>query len=476
MPTSHTASIPSTDELSPALHALLAFREERRAAREPVPDFLEFEDRIHRLVAAAECEVIAEELARLDEDVPEIVVDDVAHQKAVRCEGVYVTAAGEIRVERSLYRASRDEESVSPMELRAGIVEGRFTPRAAELSAFAVAHLTPAEAEEFFRRIGGMRPSKSTLDRLPKALSERWEKDRESFEAVLIEQTPIPAEAVTVAVSLDGVMVPLKDGRRAEKRAESRAAGRQMKGPAGYGEASVATLSQYDAEGERLSTVRFARMPEAKKVTLKAQLKCALAAILARRPELRLVKVADGAKDNWEFLSKELPPGEEIVDFYHAAEHLKTALDTAYGENSPKSGAEFDKLRHLLRNDPDGVGKVIRALDHQRKQHPKRKNLAREVEYFRNNRGRMKYAQMKAARLPIGSGVVEGACKTLATQRLKRSGMRWRHLGGQAILTLRSLVQSDWWDCGWYMLVDTYKATVRLPENVLPMRRRKDAA
>ena len=52
----------------------------------------------------------------------------------------------------------------------------------------------------------------------------------------------------------------------------------------------------------------------------------------------------------------------------------------------------------------------------------------------------MRYAQAKSCNLPIGSGVVEAACKTLATQRMKRSGMRWRHAGGQAILTLRALV------------------------------------
>jgi hypothetical protein len=52
---------------------------------------------------------------------------------------------------------------------------------------------------------------------------------------------------------------------------------------------------------------------------------------------LRVVKVADGAKDNWTFLSEELPAGEEIIDFYHAAEHLKAAFAVAYGENTSKA-------------------------------------------------------------------------------------------------------------------------------------------
>ena len=71
------------------------------------------------------------------------------------------------------------------------------------------------------------------------------------------------------------------------------------------------------------------------------------------------------------------------------------------------------------------------------KHHPRRKAIATELGYFRGHRHRMRYAQMTARDLPIGSGIVEAACKTLVTQRMKRSGMRWRHEGGQAILTFR---------------------------------------
>ena len=55
----------------------------------------------------------------------------------------------------------------------------------------------------------------------------------------------------------------------------------------------------------------------------------------------------------------------------------------------------------------------------------------------------MDYAEAAQRGLPIGSGVVEAACKTLVTERLKRSGMRWREAGGQAILTLRGWA-SEW--------------------------------
>ena len=66
-------------------------------------------------------------------------------------------------------------------------------------------------------------------------------------------------------------------------------------------------MSFYDAEGERLSTVRLARMPEKHKATLKDTLSEEIAAVLDQRPDLTLVKLADGAKDNWSYLVRSSP-------------------------------------------------------------------------------------------------------------------------------------------------------------------------
>ena len=140
------------------------------------------------------------------------------------------------------------------------------------------------------------------------------------------------------------------------------------------------------------------------------------------RPELY------GAHDNWRYLDALAPEATAVVDFYHGAEQLKSALDARYGENDARGRAQFHKLRHLLLEDPDGVAKVIRALDYQRKKFPRRTRIGEVLRYFRRNRHRMRYADTQARHLPIGSGVVEATSKTLVTQRLKRSGnltVRW---------------------------------------------------
>jgi len=244
------------------------------------------------------------------------------------------------------------------------------------------------------------------------------------------------------------------------------------KAKGGYREAGCGTVSFYDAQGERLQSIRLGRMPQAKKATLKKMLSAEVQVVLAQRPALEVVKLADGAKDNWTFLSGALPGGVvRLIDFYHACEHLKDAFYTAYGQGSTLAHAQFKKYRHILLEDSQGVGRVIRALRHLHSKHPRRKRIGEVLGYFRGNRRRMAYAEARARNLPVGSGVVEAACKTLVTQRLKRSGMRWRNPGGPAILTLRGLVQSDRFDSGWKMLSETYRTEIQIPDNVLPFPR-----
>jgi len=448
---------------------LREFIDARRRAKDPVEDLEQFERELHTLFAAAEAEAIGDELARFDVDLPAIEIDGVPHRRVLRSEETYMTAAGPARVMRTLYSTRHDGElAVNAVELRAGVVGGFWTPLAAKQGTWVVAHLTPQEGEDLFARVGGMQPSKSSLDRLPKEVSARWEQARVKFEVALRAEERVPKAATTVAVSLDGVLVPMKDDARQEKRQRAEAEGKVACGPAGYQEVGCATVSLYDADGERLKTIRIARMPEHKKATLKASLTAELNALLARRPDLTVVGIADGAKDNWTYLDFELPAQSlSIADFYHVAEHLHAALQAAYGEADPQCKAQFEKLRHILRHDRRGGDKVIRALVHLRGRHPRRTKIATELNFFRNNRHRMHYATWAARGLPIGSGVTEAACKTLATQRMKRSGMHWRKEGGQAVLTFRAMAQSDRFDRGWALVAKTYKHDVAIPENIV---------
>src|SRR5947209_2356152 len=89
-----------------AMDQLQDFLRQRRAAREPVQDFDAFEQEWHRLFVAVEREALGHELARFDLDVPAIEVDGERYHRVLRCATTYNSAAGPVRVERSLYRVS----------------------------------------------------------------------------------------------------------------------------------------------------------------------------------------------------------------------------------------------------------------------------------------------------------------------------------------------------------------------------------
>ena len=472
MPALQSQDLVSSD--THAMDQLQDFLRQRRAAHKPVEDLETFEQELHRLFVAAEREALGHELACFDLDVPALDIDGERYHRVLRCATTYTSAVGPVRVERSLYRPGHGGgRAVCPLDLRAGIIEGAWTPWAAKQATWVVAHLTPQEGEELFALLGNMTPSKSTLDRLPKQLSVHWEAQRPHLEATLRHQEAIPDAAVAMAVSLDGVMAPMKDGQRHAKRTQARAQGKAPSGPAGYQEVGCATVSYYDRHGERLGTRRMARMPETNKATLKRQLTAEVMGALIQRPDLRVVKVADGAPDNWSYLGETLPFGVEVLDFYHATEHLGAALAAAYGEGTPPYQERVETLRTVLRDDPQGVDKVLGALSRLRTRYPRRQAIHKALAYFREHRHRMPYAHLRAQNLPIGSGVVEAACKTLVSQRLKRSGMRWRTAGGQAILTFRALCQSERFERAWPLLVRRYQRDVRLPQKVIAFSKRQ---
>lgn len=473
-PTSSTSQAP--DRIAQAEGAFRGFLDQHRAQHpRGTDDFQGFERSVMALGLALIRGAIADEMKRHDVQAEAIEIQGKTLRRALLSSQTYVTIAGEVAVERWLFRERTDPDAicVSPLEKRLGIVEGYWTPAAAKQGAWVVSQMTPGKSEELFARVGAMQPSKTSLDRLPKRLSERWEEERKTFENALREGLEIPAEAVTVAVSLDGVLAPMEGTEPVEKRAEAARQGRICKGPVGYREFSVATLSFCDKEGDMLSAVRFGRAPEAKKATLKGQLLAEVMNALSKRPDLRVVKLADGAADNWSFLHdlcQKRPDTEACLDFFHATEHLHDAVAAVYGESTRKTISHYEELKETLREDLGGVGKVIRKLGALAKKHPKRKVLIRELAYFRKHRKLMRYAELKQAGLPIGSGVVEAACKSLVSQRLKLSGMRWGEQGAQAILTLRGWDQSDRFDDAWALLAATYQCQVHALAHVIPIK------
>jgi hypothetical protein len=184
-----------------------------------------------------------------------------------------------------------------PLELRAGIMGGLYTPVLARQVTYLMGHMTSDETSKVFAELGVSGPSSSSCDRLPKLLSAVWESHREHWESALRQQEVVAAEAAVVAVSLDGVMVPDKDAQRFAKAtreaAKKQGLSKQCSGPAGYREVGCGTVTLFDVDAKQLDTVRYGRAPEYKKQTLTTQLDAELASILAVRPDLEVVALAE---------------------------------------------------------------------------------------------------------------------------------------------------------------------------------------
>jgi len=433
--------------------------------------FEAFEVALGHAMRHVENELKAIDLARYDIDADAVVVGGKEWRKCLADQPkTSLSASGPVTVSRTLYRPVDGGKSICPLELRTGIMAGLYTPVLARQVSYLMGHMTSQETSAVFVELGISGPSSSSCDRLPKVLSPIWEANREAWEDVLRQQEFVPAEASVVAVSLDGVMVPDKDGQRDAKAkreaAKEQGMSKQLSGPAGYREVGCGTVTLYDDEAHRLDTVRYARAPESKKKTLTEELDAELASIVAVRPDLELVALADGAEENWRYFDRpRYAKATKIVDHGHASQHLKAGLGAYYGDKSVEGRAEYERLRIILRDQLGGVDQVMTALGGLvrkmggKRLKGRRKLLGAELNYFKNQRERMAYADYQARGLPIGSGVVEAACKTLATQRLKRSGMSWRD-GKQAILTIRSLQQSNRWTAAWGLLSGHFRVEV----------------
>lgn len=413
---------------------------------------------IYRLTQAIGQESMKEALHCYDVENTIIEIEGEKYRKKDKAPHTYQTTHGPVTVERYVY-AHKTKKGISlcPMELQTGIVESYWSPKAAKNAIWSLTHLAPQDVEDLCGEWGGMNPSRSSLDRLPKALQKHWEPQTIHYHQALTQEEKIPAAAVCMAVSLDGVMIGMK---------------KFLKDTHGtvWQEASCASVSFFDKDGERLDTCYYGRMPESKKVTLKTLLKNHVEYVMKERPDLVCVAVADGAQDNWTFFEEEMPMAIHVTDFYHACEYVKKGCEAAFSD-AKESKSEYEKRRTLLLEDPKGIDKIIRSFRYFRSKEPKNAVFQTVITYLTNNKERMKYSLQREKNYPIGSGVVEAACKSLVNQRMKRSGMSWKTAGGQGVLTFRALVKSHRFDKAWPKIAAAYQKDIVIPSNVINLRK-----
>jgi len=159
----------------------------------------------------------------------------------------------------------------------------------------------------------------------------------------------------------------------------------------------------------------------------------------------RRAVLGDGAKWIWNLADEHVPDAVQIVDRFHAKQHLSDVATSIYGAGSDL-GAQWARERHN-ELDAGDIDAVLHAL----RMHSPKDNEARKcADYVERNRGRMHYPEFRAAGLCTSTGVVEAGCKVAIGTRCKRAGMHWTIAGADAIIALRCCKLSgrfeDFWE------------------------------
>lgn len=360
------------------------------------------------------------------------------------------TSFGPITLWSWLYLCSEDgEPGLHPLHVSLGIGAGAATAALLERVARVAVEHTQAETRAWLLREHRLRWSN---DRLRTALR--------GFRQALTPLVPALQQArllhwlqqaeqsrgrhrPVLAAGRDGILLPMRGG--------------------GYQEASTATVSVYDRRRRRLGTVYLGQMPQTKQTTLSQALTALLLGVLRAYagPVPRLAYITDKGSAPEEYYRRVLKKmkhprdgrplvWEWVLDFYHVCGYLGQMAEALFGANTPAGAQWFAKMRRWLRERRQGAAQVARSASQLlgRRKMTKAQQAAfwKAYRYLRRHRRWMDYQGYRRRGLPIGSGVTEAACKTVFTQRFKRSGMRWSHESGQVIVDLRVAYLSGIWE------------------------------
>jgi len=158
-----------------------------------------------------------------------------------------------------------------------------------------------------------------------------------------------------------------------------------------------------------------------------------------------VVFLGDGAEWIWNMVQDRFRGAVEIVDFYHACEHLHLLCQTLEADPTRAQALYQAWRRRLKRN---GLPRLLEQVTQRatRLHAATRESLTDQLRYFRNNAHRMTYRTFRRKGYFIGSGAIEGACRHIVAQRTKLSGMRWLRTGAANVLAFRCLIQSNLFD------------------------------
>ena len=359
---------------------------------------------------------------------------------------VFDTVLGPVTVTRAWYHCAECGHGLAPRDGELGVAGQSMSPGLAAMNDLAAAAGPFAGAARLLEELAGVRLTVKRVERAAEASGTAVSaagRDRAGLIAArkLVPLPPSPLPDKLYAV-IDGTGVPVtgrETAGREGKGEDGRARTREVK------LAVFFTQDKLDKDGypvrDRTSTSVIATFEPAARF---ADLVKAEGIRRGAHHVRQLTIIGDGAAWIWGIAAAKFPGATQIVDLFHAREHLHSltrSLEFMLGDRKDEWLAA--RLADLDYGYIDGIEAAVRKYP---LEGVKKDETEKELGYFLANAPRMRYHWFRQCGLFVGSGVVEASCKTVIGQRLKQSGMHWTVNGADAIIALRCAEASSQWE------------------------------
>jgi hypothetical protein len=339
--------------------------------------------------------------------------------------------------------------------------ETEFSQLAEERIALAGKDGAYGKAAKLLKRWGLIEVAASTVRKVCMRLGRRLRANLDHDAAQQhVTELPIEDQSACLYIGVDGTMVGRVDPQH--RRRKARHPSRKVRGKTAlknfFHEVKTLVIFSTDKAGE---VVRKTFCATQARIEEFRELVTAEAARRGAEKVGQLVFLGDGAPWIWKMASELFPKAIQILDWYHATEHLWSVARARFGSEEKQLWAwieqrktelwegKFEAVLVALRAVSEELGLPDQKLSDEARERDPRWIAHRAVGYFAENRERMDYPRYRALKLCIGSGMVESSCKHVVGERLKGTGMRWDEEGAENILALRCHDLNDRWDTLW---------------------------
>lgn len=350
--------------------------------------------------------------------------------------------AGDLRITRRYYVCRACKHSATPWDAWAGVGDDHLTPQTRRMAVLAGSSWSFDVAETRLRQLCELRISADVIRKVTNAAGRRaqtWQTESAAAGAAF------RGAAGGNEFSTDGTSVNTREGWREIRLGVF--ARREPGPPAAAAEWTTRELPKPTAR------VAFAGLCSAEEFGRKWTPQARRLGLDPQRDAIDVL--GDGARWIWNQTALHLPRGESVLDIFHVSEHFHACGKVLHGESNPTARTWADtKVLALIEQGPmNTLAKLAQEKSALRggskAAAARRRALTSLIDYLTPNVERMRYRQRLEKGLPIGSGLIEGACKTIVGRRLKPNSARWHANRAERVASLCCLLYNHQWETFW---------------------------